>query len=141
MRAFYIFKIKEEVQKLYFDSPENLYHILKYLYYLRKRENTYGVGFFHQLVDIIDKHSLNRQIFIKYHKERVYSKLGNIHVINDLYRDEISSLNIKFSYILLECNQNTSSFFSILSNTSDYFFICDFMNQDYFWLSDAKVLV
>ena len=141
MRTFYIFKIKEEVQKLYFESPENLYHILKYLYYLRKKENAYGVGFFHQLVDIIDKHSLNRNIFIKYQKERVYSKLRGIHVINDLYKDEISSLDIKYSYILIECNQNTSSFFSILSEASNDFFICDFVNEDYFWLSDTKVLV
>ncbi len=141
MRKFYIFKIRKEYQILYQDSTEPLYQILKYLYSLKPEENNYGIELFNQLVQVIDKDFLNRQIFIKYHDKRVYSKVGNTHIINDLYRDEISTLNIKHSYILLESKHNTSTFFHILSKESAPFFICDFKNQDYFWLSEVKTLV
>ena len=141
MRKFYIFKIREEYQSLYRENSEPLYQILKYLYYLKPEENNYGIELFNQLIQVIDKNQLNRKIFIKYHCKRVYSKIGNTHIINDLYRDEISTLNIKHSYILLESKHNSSTFFQILSNESDTFFLCDFENQDYFWLSQVKTLV
>ena len=99
MRKFYIFKIRDDYQNLYSQNPESLYHVLKYLYYLKPEENKYGIELFHQLVEMIDKTILNREIFIKYHSQRIYSKIGNIHIINDLYHDEISTLNIRQSYI------------------------------------------
>lgn len=141
MRKFYIFKIRNDYQNLYSQNPESLYHVLKYLYYLKPEENKYGIELFHQLVEMIDKTILNREIFIKYHSQRIYSKIGNTHIINDLYRDEISTLNIKHSYILLESKHNASTFFQILLEESNGFFLCDFKNQDYFWLSEVKTLV
>lgn len=141
MRTFYIFKIKEEFENLYRENPENLYHILKYLYYLRRSEGSYGIELFDQLIERIDSSLLNRRIFIKYHSNNIYSKIGNTHIINHLYKDEISTLNIKHSYILLESNHKSSSFFQILSEEADTFFSCDFLNQEYFWLTDTKVLV
>lgn len=141
MRTFLIFKIKDDYQDLYKRNPGNLYQILKYLYFLTKKESEYGIELFNQLVIPIDKILLNRRIFIKYHQERVYSKINNTHVINDLYKDEISILKIKSSYIKLQTNHNTSNFFSIISKESNAFFACDFENQDYFWLSELKMLV
>lgn len=141
MRKFYIFQIKNEYQELYKYHPKSLYHIFKYLYFLKKKDSCYGVELFDQLVKAIDKNKLNRKVFIKYHKERTYSKVKNIHVINDLYKDEISTINIKNSYILLESNHNTSAFFKILLEEEKNLFVCDFINQDYFWLSDMKTLV
>ncbi len=141
MRRFYIFQVKNEYQELYKNHSKSLYHIFKYLYFLNRRDSDYGIELFNQLVQTIDKTKLNRKIFIKYHKERIYSKIKDIHVINDLYRDEISTLKIKNSYILLESNHNTSTFLKILSEGENNYFLCDFKNQDYFWLSDIKTLV
>jgi len=141
MRKFYIFKVKKEYQNLYQKKPANLDYILKYLYYLKPGESNCGIELFFQLIQMIDKNELNRKIFIKYHNKKVYSKVRELHIINDLYSDEISTLKIKSSYILLESKYNTSSFFYILLKESDAFFICDFENQDYFWLSEVKTLV
>ena len=71
----------------------------------------------------------------------VYSKSGNDHIINNLYKDEISVLTIKNSYILITANHNYSSFFNILNTFGNEYFICDFTYQDYFWLKDVKMLV
>ena len=71
----------------------------------------------------------------------VYSKNRNEHIINNLYKDEISILTIKNSYILITANHNYSSFFNIIGNLGDEYFICDFLYQDYFWINDIKMLV
>ena len=101
----------------------------------------YGFNLFKQLTDKIDKDKINREIYIKYHKEMVYSKNNNEHVINNLYKDEISILTIKNAYILITVNKNNSSFFNVISNLGDEYFICDFVYQDYFWINDIKILV
>ena len=45
-----------------------------------------------------------KNIFVKYHKEMIYTKLGNEHIINNLFKDEISILTIKVNkFYILRC--------------------------------------
>lgn len=141
MRTYFIFKIKKEFVSLYKDNSRNLYEVLKHLYFMKKHEMNYGFNLFTQLTERINKYELNKEIYIKYHKDMTYSKNGNDHIINNLYKDEISILTIKNSYILISANHNYSSFFNILSSLDMNYFICDFEYQDYFWLDDIKTLV
>ena len=60
---------------------------------------------------------------------------------NNLYKDEVSILTIKKAYILITANKNHSSFFQIIDNLGDEYFVCDFIYQDYFWINDIKMLV
>ncbi len=101
----------------------------------------YGFNLFSQLTEKINKAELNKAIFVRYHNDLVYTKNGNEHVINNLYRDEISVLTIKTSYILITANHNYSSFFNIISDFGDDYFVCDFTYQDYFWINEVKILV
>ena len=96
---------------------------------------------FNQLTESIDKDKLDRKIFIKYHKNMIYSKNGNDHIINNLYKNEVSILRIKKAYLLIESNNNYSTFFKIINELGNNYFICDFINQDYFWINDIKMLV
>ena len=141
MRTYFAFKIKKEFVSLYKDNSRNLYEVLKHLYFMKKHEMNYGLNLFTQLTEKIDKYELNKQIYVNYHKDMTYSKNGNDHIINNLYKDEISVLTIKNSYILITANHNYSSFFNILSSLGVDYFICDFEYQDYFWLDDLKILV
>ena len=136
MRVFYVFKIKEEFKYLYKDNPSSLYNLLKQIYYLGSDDISYGENIFHQLTDEIDSDSLDRNLFIKLHKEIPYSKRDNVHIMNNLYKDEVSRLIVKRSYIKLETEQYNSSFFKVLRNYSSNYFICDFKNQTYFFLND-----
>lgn len=140
MRNYYVFKIKKEFYNLYKDNPSSLYNILKHLYYMRKCELTYGFNLFKQITMPILKNDLDKKIYIKYHNEMTYSKNGDEHIINNLYKDEVSILTIKKSYILINANKNYSSFFKILNEYNNDFFVCDFTNQDYFFISNIKDL-
>lgn len=139
MRVYFIFDIKEQFISLYQNNYRVLYNILRQIYYLDKEEINYAYTLFKQLVNYIDKDTIDRQLFLKCHKDIPYSKRGNIHYINNLYKDEISRLTIKKSYIRLETEQYNSSFFKLLSNYSFNFFVCDFKNQNYFFLKDYLI--
>lgn len=141
MRTFYIFKMRKEFLNLYRDNPASLYSVLKHLYSMKRCEANLGFNLFNQLTEKINKNDLDKKIYIKYHKEMVYSKNGDDHVINNLYKDEVSILTIKNAYILITANKNYSSFFNIIANLGEEYFVCDFIYQDYFWINDIKILV
>ena len=141
MRRFYIFSIREELIKLYKDNPGNLYKILESIYYMGEDEFTYGLNLFKQLCIPIDNLELNNKIYLTMHSDLVYTKLDNEHIINNLYKDEVSILKIKKSHIILDSNNSYSSFFSILNKYNKNYFICDFKTNDYFFLSEIELVV
>ena len=141
MKVYFVFDIKNEFIELYKGNERVLYNILKQIYYLEKEEAEYGFNLFNQLINKIDKNILDRFIFLRMHQSMPYSKRSNIHYINNLYKDEISRLTIKESYIKIEAEQTMSSFFGVLEYYYRDYFVCDFKNQNYFFLSDIKTLV
>ena len=136
MRMYYIFNVKEDIANLYKNNPSSLYKILESIYYMHMEEADYGFNIFKQITDRIRVREINNELYIKMHKELVYSKTDNEHVINDLYRDEVSILKVKSSHLLLESNKSYSSFFKLLNNINQNYFICDFMEKDFFFVSN-----
>lgn len=141
MKVYFIFEVKEEFKKLYKGNERILFSILKQLYYLDKSELIYGYNLFSQITHSINKSKLDQKIYIELHQEIPYSKRGQIHYINNLYKDEISRLEIKRTYIKLETEQNASSFFKVLEKHSKNFFACDFTKQDYFFISKESISI
>lgn len=135
MKVYFIFDVKEEFIKLYTGNERVLFTILKQIYYLEKEEVVFGYNLFSQLTNPINKAEIDRQIFIQFHQDVPYSKKGQIHYINNLYKDEISRLIVKRSYIKLESEQEFSTFFSILKNFSSNYFVCNFQEPNYFFLN------
>ena len=138
MKVYFIFDIKKEFKNLYKGNERVLYNILKQIYYLEKNEVEYGYNLFNQLINKINKNDLDRKIFIKYHQDIPYSKRNQTHYINNLYKDEISRLTIKSSYMRLEVENNSKAFFKILSDFSENYFVCDFKNHEYFFLTSTS---
>lgn len=136
MRVYFIFSIKLEFINLYYNNKNILYSILKQIYYLDSNELKYGYNIFNQLINDIDKNDLDKFLYIKLHRNIPYSKRENIHIYNNLYKDEVSKLIVKRSYIKLETENNYSSFFKYLKEYNNSLFVCDFKNQDYFFLKD-----
>ena len=134
MKVYYIFKIKKEFVELYKDTPSILYNILKNIYYLDTDTVEYGYNLFTQLIKTIDKNKLDREIYINMHKEVPYVKRDDIHIINNLYKDEISRLRINNFFMKLELDQDFSSFYNYLKNKEDNLFICNFKETDFFFL-------
>ena len=141
MREFYLFRVKEEFKALYKTNQVILYHIFKQIYFLPKEDIEYGYSLFKQLTMKIDKEKLDQELFLRLHGSIPYSKNENIHLINNLYRDEVSQMIIKHSYIQIQSNKDFTEFFEQLNLFDHNYFVCDFKNQDYFFLEDIKVLV
>lgn len=141
MRIYYIFNIKDEIAKLYKKNPKDLFKILENIYYMQEEDANYGFNIFNQLTNIIKVDELNNELFIKLHKDMVYSKIKNEHIINNLYQDEVSILKVKKAYLLLESNKSYSSFFKILYEDNSNYFICDFKEKDFFFIDDIKTFL
>ena len=136
MRLYYIFNVKSDIARIYKDKPGSLYKILENIYFMHREDINYGFNIFKQLTNRIKVYDVNNQIYIKLHKDLVYSKIDNEHVINDLYHDEVSVLKIKNSHLLVETNKSFSSFFKLLNSINPNFFICDFKEKDFFFIND-----
>ena len=134
MKVYYIFKIKKEFVNLYQDMPSVLYNILKSIYYLDKESVNYGYNLFNQLINTLDKYKLDRELYIEMHKSIPYIKKQDIHIINNLYKDEVSRLRINNFFMKLELDQDYSTFYNYLKNKEENLFICNFKETDFFFL-------
>lgn len=141
MRIYFVFKIKEEYTDLYRDTPSTLYNILNQMYYMKRSEIGYGFNLFNQMIDRINKFELDKYLYILLHTKMKYSKKGEDHILNNLYKDEISILRVKTTHILINSNKSYTEFFALLNQFDSNLFVCDFNNHDYFFLSDIKLLV
>lgn len=141
MRIYYAFKIKKEFYDIYKETPSVLYNFLNQLYYFKKENLDYGNELFRQIANKFDKEELDKRLFIKLHNKMKYCKRGDEHIINNLYRDEVSIMKIKKSYIVINSNKNCTEFFDFLNEEDDSIFICDFNNHDYFYANQVKMLV
>lgn len=141
MRIYYVFDIRSEYVDLYKETPNSLYNVLHQLYYMRKKDLEYGFNMFKQLANRIDKDEVDKNIFLKLHNKMTYVKKKDNHIINNLYKDEVSALKVKYSYILINTNKSYTDFFNVLALDNRNYFVCDFINNDYFFLSNIKTLV
>ncbi len=138
MRTFYIFKINQEFSNLLKNSPYNLFKTLEQIYYLNKNDLQTAFKMFETIAIPINKRKLNIEIFDEFKDNENYTKFSNTHMINNYYTDEKSRLTIKNSHLILTSTNYVPSYFKILSKQKNLF-VCDFKNQDYFWLSEIKV--
>lgn len=141
MRIYYVFDIRSEYVDLYKETPNSLYNVLHQLYYMRKKDLEYGFNMFKQLANRVDKDEVDKNIFLKLHNKMTYVKKKDNHIINNLYKDEVSALKVKYSYILINTNKSYTDFFNVLALDNRNYFVCDFINNDYFFLSNIKILV
>lgn len=139
MKIYYIFNLKKDVYEIYKDTPSVLYNFLNQLYYFNKDNLDYGNIIFKQIANKFNKEVLDLKIYIKLHNKMRYTKKGEEHIINNLYKDEISIMKIKKSYIIINSNKSFTEFFNILHEEYKECFVCDFINQNYFYLSNLKI--
>lgn len=141
MRLYYIFNIKSDIVRLYQDKTSSLYRILENIYYMHKEDINYGFNIFKALTNKNKIMELNTDIYTKLHKNLVYSRIDNEHIINDLYHDEVSILKIKTSHLILESNKSISSLFKVLSDINNNYFVCDFKEKEFFFINEITNLI
>lgn len=141
MRIYYVFNIKKDVLEIYEKTPSVLYNFLNQLYYLKKDSLDYCNMIFRQVADYFDKDELDLDIYLKLHNKMRYVKKSDDHIINNFYKDEVSIMKVKKSYIIINSNKKFTEFFPIINEVYKNCLVCDFNNQDYFYLRNIKTLV
>ena len=101
-----------------------------------KESVEYGYNLFNQLIQTIDKIKLDRELYIYMHQDIPYTKRKDIHIINNLYKEEVSKLRINNFYMKLELDQDFSSFYPYLEEKEKNLFVCNFKITDFFFLED-----
>ena len=139
MKELYIFNVKEEFYKLYKEKPSELFFIFNRIYHMKLSDKEYGYNLFSQISLFLDKSKVNEIIKDKYKDKIMYSNNGNEHIINNLFLNEISILTIKNSNIKIESNINKPSFLDDLRDLNFNLFVCDFKNQDFFFIAKKRI--
>jgi len=123
MREYNLFVIKQEYINIYQNNPTGLYYILKKLYNMNKNLN-YGITFYEQLCNYITVDTLRYYLNTKY-------DLSN----HNKYYIDNSYIELKPTRIILKSKSNIPNIIKAFNCYNRNIFVCDFINNDYFWLN------
>lgn len=139
MKEYLVFNIKKEFVMLYKDRPEELFYIFNRIYYMKEIDKHYGYNLFEQICNFYDKVDINDFIYNTYKDKLMYSLSEDEHIINNLFKNEVSVLTVRNSNIKIETNSDNCTFFNDLKIYSNTLFVCNFKEQDYFFLKKHKI--
>ena len=135
MRLYYIFSIKDDIYKITKNNPDKLYDVIKSIYSLDKKDSSLGYKVFERTCNFFDKRNINLHLKDLNIDNYSYTCFRDNHVINDFYNNETTRLTVCYSHLLLKTNILYPKFLSEIRNLKNLF-ICDFVNEDYFYLKD-----
>ena len=131
MRKYYLFIIKNDYYKMYKKNSSVLYKTLFNLYNIKTSNLTYGLSLYDNLCNINSKKLLVNYIKKKYKYEMFSSKIIKLDL-----DDENTFIQVNYSCIIIVSSNNFPTIFKILNIYNKRIFVCDFKNNDYFWLND-----
>lgn len=138
MRVFYIYNINDFFTSIYDKYPYKLYKMLEEAYHTNKHNIILSSNYYEQITTNFNKLYINNYIEANNKLDAYYYKKNNIHIIS--CREEYTKLMVSSYCIKIKTNLNYPTFFQNIRNYSDNIFICDFENQDYFWLNKITKL-
>ena len=138
MRVFYIYNVNDFFTSVYDKYPYKLYKMLEDAYYTNKHNIVLSSTYYEQITTNFNKLYINNYINANNKLDSYYYNKNNIHIISS--RDEYSKLMVSSYCLKLKTNLNYPTFFKNITTYSDNIFICDFENQDYFWLNKVSKL-
>ena len=138
MRVFYIYNVNDFFTSVYDKYPYKLYKMLEDAYYTNKHNIVLSSTYYEQITTNFNKLYINNYINANNKLDGYYYNKNNIHIISS--RDEYSKLMVSSYCLKLKTNLNYPTFLKNISSYSDNIFICDFENQDYFWLNKVSKL-
>lgn len=130
MRTYYLFTIRPKIKTAYQEDVNGLYNHLYRLYKNNKRTINYKFNFYKQLcivfkADVI-KEYLKYQPHVKYKNNKFLIKKN----------PEINLIEVNYACVVIISNINIPLILKSFSYYNNNIFVCDFENNDYFWLAD-----
>ena len=135
MRTYYAFIIKDSLMHFYSKKPYSLYKILEQIYRLKNNDIVLGYRLLEQVTEPFGTRKTDKFIYKKHYDELEYSRLDDVHMIKNLYSEEITFLKVFHSHVRIKTNNNFPAFFNSMQEYNENIFVCDFENQDFFWMN------
>ena len=136
VRKFYVFNINDYFKDVYDNYPYKLYKMLEDAYLVNKHNTKESISLYEQIITNYNKLFMNNYIQVNNKLDISYYHKEDIHLITN--SDEYTKLIINKHYLKIKTSINYPKFFKNLNTYSDNIFICDFINNDYFWLNKIK---
>jgi len=133
LRIFYVYNINDYFSGVYDNYPYKLYKMLEDAYISKKYNVRVSSSIYEQIITNFNKLFMNNFLFVNNKLDIHYYNKNNFHFISN--SAEYSKLMVTSYCIKIKSNINYPSFFENINNYSDNIFVCDFINNDYFWLN------
>lgn len=131
MRKYYLFIIKREYFELFYNNSFALYQMLLNLKNLKSYDFSYGIEIFKEICAPISVKLINNYINKKINHIKINNKVIKIDS-----RFEETYLKINYSHVFVKTNAFMPEIMRIFNIYNKGIFVCDFENNDYFWLKD-----
>lgn len=131
MRKYYLFVIKNDYQQIYKNHSYVLFKTLENLKGTIPVNFPYGISLYEQLCQTFHSDILNNYIKRKFKCKKINKKIIKINsMIENTY------IQVNKSCAIILTNLNIPPVFRVFNIYNKRIFVCDFENQDYFWLNE-----
>ena len=121
---YYLFIIKNNY---FINYDEYLYKLLKELKNMKKENYNYGINLYYNICNLFDTKLLIYYITQKYKMKRINNKF---------YLDKYNYFEIRKSCCVISSDKYLKEILCIFYIYNKNIFVCDFNNDNYFWLKD-----
>lgn len=121
---YYLFIIKDNYFK---NNDKYLYEILYKLKTIHKENYSYGISLYYNICSLFDTNALKHYI-----KSKTNFKFKN----NKFYLDKYNYFEVRKSCCVINNDKYLKEILCIFYIYNKNIFICNFDNNDYFWLRD-----
>ena len=132
MRKYYLFVLKKEYYNFYKNKSYVLYKMLENLDSLKPYDFSYGIDIFKEMCLPFSYKVLKNYIDNKITHKKISSKVIKIN-----NKNEIIYLQLGYAKTIIKTNVNIPKIFKIFNIYNKNIFVCDFQNNDYFWLNNC----
>lgn len=129
MNKYYLFIIDKKLIKNYKNKSYVLYKLLETLYKSETYDFCYGIKIYWQICNNISVKLLNNYINNRIKISKINEKVFKI-------KNEQTYIQLMYPCIIIKTKNKKSNLFRIFNIYNRNIFVCDFKNQNYFWLNE-----
>ena len=129
MRKYYLFLITRTAYQAYQSKEMILFQSLKKL--KDTKNHIEGLSLYFQICD-----PFLPELLVNYFSKKYVTKPKRHYYFHDSNKSQSYYLELNYSCLILLSNDYLPFLFRNISYYSPYIFVCDFENEDYFWLRD-----
>lgn len=129
MNKYYLFIIDKKLIKNYKNKSYVLYKLIETLYKSETYDFCYGIKIYWQICNNISVKLLNNYINNRIKISKINEKVFKI-------KNEQTYIQLMYPCIIIKTKNKKSNLFRIFNIYNRDIFVCDFKNQNYFWLNE-----